>query len=189
MTYGTRSVPNATIPHMQASVDHAYTGVNLKRSLYLGDNYLIVHDRIHSSRFHTYDWVYHNYGNLISSLSLKSLPKSPGNGNGYEYLESLQQTMTNDSWQTTWQRHPFNVRLTMLGSPNTQVITAQGPGMPLSERLPMVIARRKGTQTGYITVLEWYEKQPILQSLTLTDNILRLVFPDKTTTLPLSETN
>lgn len=181
--------PNAPIPCMKASVDNAYPGVNLERSLYLGDSYLVIYDRINSSQIHTYDWVYHNYGHLTHHLPLKPLSKSLGKGNGYEYLESLMHAVTKDLWQLTWQYHQYNVRLTMLGAPDTEVITAQGPGMPISERLPMVIARRKAAKTEYITVLEWYQEQPVLKSVRLVDNALQLIFPDKTTTIPLSEKN
>ncbi len=181
--------PETSIPYMKASVDNAYPGVNLERSLYLGESYLVIYDRINSSQVHTYDWVYHNYGQLTRHLPLKPLSQSLGKGNGYEYLESLLRTVTKDLWQLTWQHDPYKVRLTMLGAPDTEVITAQGPSMPISERLPLVIARRKVAKTEYITVLEWYQEQPVLKSVRLVNNALQLIFSDKTTTIPLSETN
>ncbi len=181
--------PHAPIPYMKASVDQAYPGVSLERSLYLGDHYLIIYDRINSSQVHTYDWVYHNYGNLTHQLPLKPYPHSLGKGNGYEYLESLMHTVTRDSWQLTWQDHSYKVRLTMFGAPETEIITAKGPGMPISKHLPMVIARRKVAKTEYVTILEWYQEQPVLKSVRLVNNALQLIFPDKTTTILLSEKN
>jgi hypothetical protein len=181
--------PRAPIPWMRASVDKAYPGVNLERSLYLGDQYLIIFDRINSPRAHTYDWVFHNYGKLTYDLPLKPLSGPLGKGNGYEYLESLSRTVTKDPWRLTWEHHPYNVRLTMLGAPDTQVIAAQGPGMPISECLPMVIARRKAAQTEYVTVLEWYEEQPSIKSVRLVGNAIELVSTGKTTTIVLDNRN
>jgi hypothetical protein len=174
---------------MRASVDKAYPGVSLERSLYLGDHYLVIHDRTNGSKIHTYDWVYHNYGNLTYDLPLKPFSQPLGKENGYEYLESQSHTVTKDLWQLIWQHHPNKVRLTMMAAPGTEVITAQGPGMPVSERLPMVIARRKATRTEYIAVLEWYQEQPVIKSVRLVDNTIQLALAGKTTTIPLDNKN
>ncbi|MFB3883592.1 MAG: heparinase II/III family protein [Thermodesulfobacteriota bacterium] len=181
--------PSAPVPWMKASVDNAYPGVHLERSLYLGDNYLVIFDRIHSSQSHIYDWVYHHYGQLVFNLPFEPFPQPLGKNNGYEYLESLSHTVTKDLWRLTWKDHRYNVRLTMVGTPDTQVITAQGPGMPISERLPMVIARRKATQTEYVAVLEWYEEQPAVNSVRLLNNSIQVVMTGKTATVLLDNKN
>jgi hypothetical protein len=179
--------PDAAVPSMEASVDTAYPGVTMRRSLFLGENYLVIHDRINSLRLHTYDWVYHNFGQLIHDLPLKPLVIPLDKRNGYEYLESLHHAVLNDPWQLTWQYGEYKVRLTMLGAPDTEIITASGPGMPISDRLPMAIARRKSTKTEYTAVLEWYTGKPVLKSTELVDNVLQLTSAEKTIKIPLQQ--
>ncbi len=77
----------------------------------------------------------------------------------------------------------------MLGTPDTEVVTALGPGMPISERLPMVIARRKAAKAEYIAILDWYQEQPVLKSVRLVGNTVQLVWAGKTTTIPLDGKN
>ena len=177
--------PDAEVPSMEASVDSAYPGVTLKRSLHLGEDYLVIHDRVESSQPHTYDWVYHHDGRLVHDSPFKPLSPPLNKGSGYEYLESLEHVIVHDPWQLTWQDGQRSVRLTMLGAPNTEVITAAGPGMPISDRLPMVIARRRATRAEYIAVLEWPGDAPLFTSVNLVDNVLQLLRGEKTIRIPL----
>jgi hypothetical protein len=53
-----------------------------------------------------------------------------------------------------------NLRLWMLGAPDTTVVAGNGLGPVLTEPVPFAMARRRGTETRFVSLLEPYGEAP-----------------------------
>jgi len=137
--------------------------IKQRRIVALFDSYLVdfydVED-VHGKE-HQYDWVYHNYGELTVGLPLEVQETSLGPKNGYQCVSDIRRGRSDEQWEATWcQGKKSQLRLTMLGEQGTEIVAGTGIGNPVTERIPLVIARRKATRTAYISVLEPYRESP-----------------------------
>lgn len=86
---------------------------------------------------------------------------NPPPGNGLGFLMAPQRGRTDDTWTATWPVPEGDgaVRLTMLGQPGTEVITAWAPGiLPTYPKARYAIARRKGGNLAsiFVAIIEPY---------------------------------
>jgi len=87
---------------------------------------------------------------------------NPPPGNGLGFLMEPQRAESDGTWQTTWTLPDGDafLRLTMLGQPGTQVISAWAPGIyPAYQKARYAIARRTGEpglSSTFVGVLEPY---------------------------------
>lgn len=132
-----------------ASANDAYPGVQFKRTIALLNNGIVLDlVDLSSEDEHTYDWVFHCKG-AFSSL-LPFTPSKPlGTEHGYQHVANPQTTQTNDTWQAHWSLDDAHVTLVQTHSNNTEIFAGVGCGNPPSEKLPMVISRRRGKTTTY----------------------------------------
>jgi len=90
---------------------------------------------------------------------------NPPPGNGLGFLMEPQRGRTDGNWQATWRLPEGDsfLRLTVLGQPETEVITAWAPGLyPAYQKARYAIARRNGEpglQSTFIGVLEPYAER------------------------------
>lgn len=85
------------------------------------------------------------------SLAGENVPYLQPTGTGYSYLKDVVRSRTGDTWSATWRATPnMGLRLTMLGDPDTEVITALGEGEGVVGNSPFdtyVIVRRQSEHT------------------------------------------
>jgi hypothetical protein len=145
-------------PHlrlMEATADNAYDGVKMRRLVAMADDYVAIIDHVSSNEEHTYDWVYHNYGELSmdASVAQKAQEGPLGEGEGYEHISSVKRGFCDGAWGATWKLADKDVRLEMTGAPGTEIISAVGLGTSPAEKVPMVMARRKGKEATFCSVV------------------------------------
>jgi hypothetical protein len=169
----------------------AFEGVTQTRALvltpdYLADVFRAADDRRQERCF---DWVLHGFGRLY-----------PGNPGAYRptqallpsywWVERERGRTTAHAWRADWVQtsggltrglqpvgpewfaQTVGVRLTMLGAPDTEVYTGDGPitdGPPHARldgnpegTLPLVVARRRAPATTFAAVHEPYTRRPAL---------------------------
>jgi hypothetical protein len=105
---------------------------------------------------------------------------NPPPGNGYGFLVHPRRGMMNGALRAEWQTDKdTHVRLLMAAEPQTEIVTADAPGIKLNLPRPdYVIARRKGTDlsSSFASVVEPFsgrEDVLSLESVPLTDSIMR----------------
>lgn len=156
----------------RVSTSRVYTGVTQVRTLLLNDDYLVDIFQADSAAEHTFDWVYHNYGQFSSDLDLQPLTTPFVKGGGYEYLSHVQSAATDQAWSADWViASDQKVRLSMLGAPGTTVLAAGGMvAAPTNDetapdQAPLVIARRKAKSVSFVSVIEPYAQQPVIAKI------------------------
>ena len=149
----------------QAECNTAYAGVKMRRTVAVTDSYVIDVFAVDGDKAHTYDWTYHNFGQLKPGLSTTVRTEPLGKGNGYQHMTDISQTQTADTWSADFKQPGANVRLTMLGAPDTALYFGMGMSENPPQLCPMVAVRRKMKRTTFISVIEPYPDKPIVSGL------------------------
>jgi oligo-alginate lyase len=84
---------------VSASSGSAYTSANLRRTILLTSEYVLVLDHCDSAdgKPHTFDWAYHNVGEGTLSDGLKTTPFHFDAANGYQRLSNVTAGKTSDA--------------------------------------------------------------------------------------------
>ena len=139
---------------VSASADAALPGVRFRRSLALLDAGIIIDvTELEGGKEHTFDWALHCRGKLTQSPGGENA-ESLGASAGYEVPKDVRRTTTGASRAAHWQDARATLTLEMDAAPGTEVYTAIAPGNPPAERVPMAVARRRGTGTRYVSVMQ-----------------------------------
>ncbi len=146
----------------QAECDTAYDGVMMRRTMALTPAYLIDVFSVSSDEEHTWDWLYHNFGELQPTVATEPCAEPPGDNFGYQHLKDITQAQTTETWSADFSLDDANVRLTMLGAPDTRLYFGTGMANNPPQDCPMVIVRRKGTAATFISVIEPYRDAPAI---------------------------
>ena len=142
----------------QAECDTAYEGVVMRRTLALTEHYLVDVFAVESGVEHTYDWVYHNYGEVKPDLPVAPVDASPGKSHGYQHMRDVRTTATDRTWSARFTQPEASVRVTMAGGESTDIHFGTGIGNRLRP-CPMLFARRKAKATTFVTVIEPYRDE------------------------------
>ena len=167
-------VNGQTFDLVRVSADEAYDGVRMSRTMLFFDNTLLSIDRLTGEQHHTFDWVYHNRGQLRTNFARKRSKEPAGQDDGYETIENVRAGTPEGEWRATWRTENAGTRLTMLGSRQvTDVLSGDGLdndsgglGAPMVAKTPMVIARRRvRRRTTYCSVLQMFRDKPVSEQI------------------------
>jgi rubrerythrin len=141
-----------------ADAGPAFENVTHKRFLLLGPDYLCVIDRLASAdgKEHTFDWLYHNTGSNAET-GWKSIKEIPGKvPDGYAYLQDIKSLKSENKKviQISFFNDSLSNNLTMISSPGDLYFTATGPFSGVTDRACVFIARRKGINVNFVTILQ-----------------------------------
>ena len=142
----------------QAECDTAYKSVLMRRTLVLTEDYLIDVFAVESEAEHTYDWVYHNYGELKPDLPVEPVDSPAGESHGYQHMKDVRSAATDKTWSARFAQPDTSVCLTMAGGERTEVHFGMGIGHRLRP-CPMLFARRQAKATTFVSVVEPYRGQ------------------------------
>ncbi len=109
------------------------------------------------------DYLYHNYGRLAVDQALAPQERSLGSAeeepwldgaNGYRFIEQRRWGDASAGLSAAWQEEAegSGVAFAQAGDPDTQVMAGEGPG-PGTARVPLLMARRPGRPTAFLTAL------------------------------------
>ena len=149
---------------VRATCDTAYPGVSMDRTLCLVGRYVLDVFRARSDADHTYDLAFHGRGDVGTKAPLK--PAEALTAHGYAHLTRVRRGMPGEPLFRADFRAGERSLLLMQAQPaGGEVILAKDPdrGTPTS----CCIARRRGKDTLYVTVLEPYTSAPTVRGISV----------------------
>lgn len=147
-----------------AECDTAYPGVMLRRTVALTGEYLVDLFEVESEDEHTYDWLWHNFGELRPGMATEP-GESPGTDAGYQHMKDVRIARADGDWTADFAQDQANVRVTMAGEPGTKLYFGAGMANNPPVPCPMLIARRQGKRTLFASVIEPYRDEPRVTGL------------------------
>ena len=136
-----------------ASCTAAYPGVTHKRLLVLTPTYLLVLDRLAAAKPRRFDWVYHNRGSAAHGDAANRPAKAPSHA-GMEYVGNIRAGSSDGPLHVQFAGKTLAVHLTMAPAAKTGVLTGDGVGASILDRVPMVMVTRQGAEADFAAVLE-----------------------------------
>ncbi|MHB8901797.1 MAG: alginate lyase family protein [Thermoguttaceae bacterium] len=137
-----------------ARCSEAYPGVVHTRLLLQTGDYLLVFDDLRADKPHRFDWFYHNRGKLVESRPAgRTLDASDPAFAGMEYVENAKTATTDDARVAFVTENLVNT-LTFDAAPGTELLTGDGVGQSVVDRVPLVRATRRGAVARFAVVLE-----------------------------------
>jgi hypothetical protein len=152
-----------------AAENHANPGVSQQRMIMLADGYAIDVCRAKSATEHRYDLAERYFGTMTTAETLQPWRGPLGWQSGYEYVEQVRSARKSGTWSADWRQDDGHaMRLTMLGAAggqDTELIAGKAPGRSEARDVDMMLARRFGKQTAFISLMEAYGDRPTIQSV------------------------
>lgn len=153
------------IDFVSAEAGDIYDGIRFTRKIAMpNENLIVVTDRVECNEEHTLDIVYHQRGvwENLPAGSDWNVPDIPG----YKYLkDATTRTTSNEVVLKAIVPDIGPVAITLAGGEQTEVITATGVGANISDRVPVVIFRRKAKETTFTWAISLDGKPVDLQYL------------------------
>ncbi len=143
-----------------AAVSEAYPGVLMRRALVVRPSYVLDVFRVQSEGEHTFDLAYHVYGKMESPLRFAPLSGALSQATGYKLIEKPARADARGAWQATWRAGDVGAQLTGLGEAPTTVFCGLGRALDPTEKIPMLLLRRRGKSAEYVTLLEHFSNEP-----------------------------
>ncbi|HTY57244.1 MAG TPA: sugar-binding protein, partial [Bacteroidota bacterium] len=156
-----------------------YHGVKLTRTLVqCGDYFLDLFDA-ESPDVHTYDLPLHGFGRLaLEGLNLERQPvdlfgNKPGIP-GYDQLTDIDEASTDSSFEGIFTDKGEHLMVRVIGERGTDVIKASTPPIggfykqsaPDNAPFPLLMTRRVGKQTTFVSLIHAYGASPVVTSFT-----------------------
>ncbi|MBP6964523.1 MAG: heparinase II/III family protein [Armatimonadetes bacterium] len=134
-----------------ASADAAYDGVSLRRTVALGDTWLLDIYEALSDAEHTYDWVWHGRGDFSTAL-----PNAPAEMEftqpSYSYLSNIRQGDGSNDWRAAWKPEGGTVYGLFRGASGRDVILCDAPDNPRTNTLHSVILRDRAKRSVFVSL-------------------------------------
>lgn len=144
----------AALATAAAECDQAYPGVLHRRALLQTGGYLLVVDDLTADKVRRFDWLYHNRGDAAVC------PAASADGNvekrleGGEYFRHVRQGHCDGPLSVSFPGRRLTVHLAMAASPDTTLITGDGVGASMTERVPLAMVTREGRRALFAATLE-----------------------------------
>jgi hypothetical protein len=138
-----------------AYTDKAYEGLLHRRLLILRPEFLVVVDILTATdgKHHTFDWMYHNRGDRISSDVARQAGEAP-EGQGFEYIEEVRRGAADSLIRATVFMDEDRVEVAVNGDPGSEVLVGTGVGESIMDRVPLVFVTRSGQEARFAATIE-----------------------------------
>lgn len=140
------------VTKFSASADGVYPGVKLQRELRVTSGQVEDRFSCSSETEHVYDWAFHAPGSLAVSISTEPFGGALGERNGYQHVTGVARGVTGDVWSAVWTNGGTKMTLTFKPAPGTEVFTGVGPGRDPSDKVPVLVVRRRASHTVFDAV-------------------------------------
>ncbi|RKY04706.1 heparinase [Candidatus Poribacteria bacterium] len=138
------------VEYAMADAGPIYEGVKFKRTVILIDeDHILLVDQVRCDRERLLDLAYHNRGRWAE------LPEGEGwrppDKPGYKHIrDATIRTVVDGAELGVSLGEGMEVKITLAGGEETEVITGTGVGDHIEDRVPMVIFRRRAKETAFI---------------------------------------
>lgn len=130
-----------------------WPGVRHRRLLLLTDEYLLVADDLAARNQVRFDWLYHQRADALECVAAAVPTDPPSDIAGAEYFKNCRQGYTTNAVHVVFQDSEIETDLIMAGGADTRVLTGDGPGRSVTDRVPLIIAGRTGKSVWFAAVL------------------------------------
>jgi hypothetical protein len=137
-----------------AECAEAYPGVLHRRLLCLLPEYLLICDQLRSAEPHQFDWVYHHRAAAVTCSAVVPVTEFAENFAGAEYLNHVATGTSERNVTTVFSGDQGDMRLVLDAGLDCQVLTADGVGSSVLDRVPVVMIGRRDKQACFAAVLE-----------------------------------
>ncbi len=151
----------------RAVCDTAYDGVSMQRTLVMTDNLLFDVFEARSDAEHTFDLAWHHVGEMTPSLPTQPFEGPIADDAGYQRIEDVRLADGSATWHADFSvPDAGSSRLMMLGEPGAELLFGTGWLGRSVDPCPMILARREGSASTWVSALEWRKPG---EALTLTE--------------------
>ena len=137
----------------EGETEEAYPGVLHRRTIIRVDEYYVMLDHLSNDSEHTYDWLLRSEGDLRMGLIPSATPDAPE----YAFVDSVRTHAADGKWQARWDLGGQGLGLFMLDEGKYTVSAAKCPAEALNRKVPLIIARKAGTDAEFTSVLYPYQ--------------------------------
>ncbi|MAG34724.1 MAG: hypothetical protein CL878_00520 [Dehalococcoidia bacterium] len=142
-----------------------YADAHLRRVLLTGPGYFLDLFLVQRAAPGEIDWVYHNRGELETSIPLGPGDVDAEANTGYTHLSEVQEGPAAGAATFTFAGDGWGLLLALAGGQPTQIIAAQGPYNPASETIPILIRRRRAQHSCFAALFHPYAGKPQVESV------------------------
>lgn len=150
-----------------ATCDTAYPGVKLARTVVLTPTYLLDLHSAAADQPHTYDFVWHNVGQMTPGVPTTPRAEPLGKDSGYQHFTDLQTASGTQDWSVAFTTDKGKVRLVQAGAAGTELFFGQGLAGRPPRPCPMVLARRQGKEALFASAVSWSPTEPEVTAVKL----------------------
>jgi hypothetical protein len=160
---------HSPVQWVSGKAGEAYPDVDWQRTVFLADEgYIVIIDSLESPEEHTYDWAYHNNGQLETiNLDMSSCDRSEfAESIAYQVPQDIRSANADNNIHAIWKLDDYkSVHLHIIGQTGTEVFSGIGPGNPAKIDVPMVVIRRQGKNADFMAVVEPVYKNTKVKSV------------------------
>lgn len=149
---------------VRATCDTAYPGVMLDRTLCLVGPYVLDVFRVSSSTEHTLDWAFHGLGKVSSGEKLEALVKTPFTTRGYSHLTQVRRGFPEaGTVRARFSTKGASLLLLHVQPAGGEIALAEDPARSPSSATSCFIARRRGRDAVFVSLLEPFTAEPTVR--------------------------
>lgn len=138
-----------------AVVDTAYKDIIHHKLLVMRPNYMLAVDIVNATDgdVHTFDWMYHNRGESITSDQAQVEADAP-EGQGFEFIDAVRRGETDDVIRADVTNGEGRIHLVVNDEAGSEVLIGMGVGESVLDRVPLLYVTRTGTSALFGAVIE-----------------------------------
>jgi len=138
-----------------AVCDAAYPGVRHRRMLCLAPTYLVILDDLAAEKEHAFNWTYHNRGSSVRCEAVEGeAVKADHPHPWWAYLQNRRAGAAGGALRLAFIGKAVTTHLTAATAGRAEVLTADGPGASIMDRVPLVMLTQRGKTARFACVLE-----------------------------------
>jgi len=142
-----------------------YHGVTMRRIILARPDYFLDLFLVDAPQPRRIDWIYHNAGQLQTTLALTAHPALGDEGAGYRHIAQPQQSRAAGPCQFRWQTEAVGLSLWCADAIGTTIITGAVPGNPPTEQFTTLLRRCYGTTATFLTLFHPFRAKPAITAV------------------------
>lgn len=149
-------VDSPDLAAVMARTDEAYESTLHRRLLALRPSYLLVVDELLSEKdtSHTYDWLYHQRGQSVTTSSVMTSGDVANYGAGFEYISDAQVGQSERFVQAEFEVDAHRSQVLVDAGGRAEILTGTGVGKSVEQRIPLLHVTRQESGAHFAAVIE-----------------------------------
>lgn len=137
-----------------AGCSEGYPGVVHRRLLLLAPSYALVIDDLRADKARHFDWLFHARGERVDCETAAEAVDLASAAQGLRFIQQARRGATSGLVRAIFAGGEIDTHLSLAGGGALEVLTGDGPGESVLDRVPMVMAGRRGTAVAFAAVIE-----------------------------------